>query len=68
MLIIIIESESGDKSNATLKWGSQKIRFAKKGSRSSRFRKKGVREAKSLGASVFDDYETAPSHIFHSKG
>ena len=40
MLIIIIGSESGDKSNVTYNWGPQKSRFAKRGPRSSRFAKK----------------------------
>ena len=38
-LIIIIESEPGDKSNVTCNWDSQKSRFAKKGPRSKKFGK-----------------------------
>ena len=40
MLIIIIGSESGDKSNVTYNWRPQKSRFTKRSPRSSRFAKK----------------------------
>ena len=50
MLIIIIGSESGDKSNVTSHWCPQKSRFTKRSPRSSRFEKR-VCEAKSLGTS-----------------
>ena len=49
--LFIIQSESGDKSNATYNWGSQKI-IRKKGSAKQQIPKKGFREAKSLGTSV----------------
>ena len=39
MLIITIENDSGDKSNVTCNWGSQKSRFTKRSPRSSRFAK-----------------------------
>ena len=46
MLIIIIGSESGDKSNITYNWGPQKSRFTKRSPRSSRFAKKGLKGKK----------------------
>ena len=46
ILINIIGNESGDKSNVTYNWGSQKSRFAKRGPQSSRFTKKGSAKQK----------------------
>ena len=46
MLIIIIRSESGDKSSVTSHWCPQKSRFTKRSPRSSRFEKKGLRGQK----------------------
>ena len=61
MLIILIGSESGDKSNVTFNWGLQKIKFAERGLRNKTFGNLGFKKmsaSKHSGTNIATFYFT----------